>query len=79
MALAMMPKRNMVQRFIGSKVRNPPFSADPTSHFLPLELPPLPTAPPPMGNAVKLREICDDYCGFKVHRFEGSKVLLFII
>ena len=27
------------------------------------------------SNAIKLRKIGDDCCGFKVHRFEGSKVL----
>ena len=30
------------------------------------------------SNAINLSEICDDYGSFKVHRFEGSKVLLFI-
>ena len=29
---------------------------------------------PLWGNAIKLSKIGDDCCGFKVHRFEGSKV-----
>ena len=32
-----------------------------------------------MGNAIKLSEICDDYIESKVHGFNGSKVLLFVI
>ena len=33
---------------------------------------------PLWGNVINLSEICYDYGSFKVHRFEGSKVLLFI-
>ena len=33
------------------------------------------SVPPLLGNAIKLSPIGDDCCGFKVHRFEGSKVL----
>ena len=31
---------------------------------------------PRWGNAIKLSEFCDDYYGFKVHRFEGLVLFL---